>query len=274
MSIEIHEVSTSRALAPDLTPYRLTIKRGEERITPLREELTKHLSGQKDAKRSVATLYPANAPLFAMIVEFFFDTGLAAFAARTLGERIALMTGFSTLRKHSTDLSLFNPWHQDANFFHPDRGLTFWIPLEDSGVERPALTFVEGVDGLSVDESMSHFETVRSKILTDGVLNFTDEQLRDRLGNFKEISPVVHAGECLCFTPLVFHRTQSGPKLTKSRLSIEFRAIPAMSFPEVASKQSYTLRGVQNGEDGLFFYNRKRESRFVTLTAFRPPVEN
>ena len=100
-------------------------------------------------------------------------------------------------------------FHQDGFFMGREPNYNFWTPLQDVGVDAPGLEVVVG----------------------SGSPIIIDVDARPRVATYVEKTygarsywlPTLMAGDVLVFTSMMFHRTQSGPQISKIRYSLELR---------------------------------------------------
>ncbi len=118
-----------------------------------------------------------------------------------------------------------NSWHQDGGLGvrFPARGdaaipmtrlLTWWLPLDPCGGDRPALEFVRG--------------------RLDRLLHYTeldDAALRKRFAPEQFWVPELRPGDGLMFLNGTLHRTYVQPEMRADRLSVEYRFFPAPPMP-------------------------------------------
>lgn len=256
---KVEQAAETGALSPELVPLLVDFPAVP---VDLRNGIHEALSDKDDEKLTVASLFPSRGALLAQALLFFYDSGLVGLAEKTLGARVAVMLGSSIIRKHGSRLSLFNPWHQDAGFFEPEDGLTIWVPMEDVGIDRPSLTFVDGVDGVSMERSEGWFRGVWDRASKAGARSHDDAALHNWLGAFRSVDIQVSFGQCLVFRPFAFHRTQIITGARQARHSIDFRVVRLGAFPKAAGPQTYAVRGDRSGVDGFLLFKQDGRKAF------------
>jgi Phytanoyl-CoA dioxygenase (PhyH) len=100
-------------------------------------------------------------------------------------------------------------FHQDATFLGHTPTYNFWTPLQDVGIDAPSLEVVMRSGNPVISVAYDKEETPAYVERTYGRESFW--------------TPVLQAGDALVFTSMMFHRTQTGPHMTKTRYSLELR---------------------------------------------------
>lgn len=124
----------------------------------------------------------------------------------------------------------FLPFHQDWAYTpHYRRFFTCWTTLTPCGRDAPGLE----VFCSPVREDMEHRE---EGLWERGV---SDERLR-ALGGRETCAPVLEPGDVVVFGEHTLHRTAAGPAMTRTRYSIDFRAVPESEIrPEVRLRRKF-----------------------------------
>lgn len=123
------------------------------------------------------------------------------------------------------------PYHQDASYMKDyKKFIICWTPLTACGEDAPGLEVAIG----RVDEYISH----SASGLWEAAL--TDEQLKEYLPNMVTYAPMLEPGDVILFDERTLHRTYLPERMTKTRISIDFRAAPLSILPpEVRAKRKF-----------------------------------
>jgi ectoine hydroxylase-related dioxygenase (phytanoyl-CoA dioxygenase family) len=132
----------------------------------------------------------------------FDEIATAVFGSTTRGYALRR----STLEGQQNPISL----HQDASFIGTDPWYCFWTPLQDVGVDAPALQVCRR----------------SGSPLVNGMTGRKGEMQRYVEATYRVASywlPKLKAGDTLVFNSMMFHTTQTSPAMVKTRFSLELR---------------------------------------------------
>jgi len=187
--------------------------------------------------RAAAATYTFQPFSYSVTLEDFAGVDLAPLRvddllSRFIDQRFECRLGDSWVRKRFAPANAPreyrpNSWHQDgalrAHFDPQSKAVgpinqmtTLWIPLQDCGMDAPALEFVR-----QPLDHLLHYE------------DLTDAAVRDRFPSDFFWSPNLHFGDAVIFGATTLHRTHVTPTMHQDRFSIEFRAFLSspLSFP-------------------------------------------
>jgi hypothetical protein len=102
-------------------------------------------------------------------------------------------------------------FHQDGFFMGRAPSFNFWTPLQDVGIDAPALEVVVG-SGSPLIMNMGAVERIAAYV-------------EQTYGQQAYWLPTLMAGDALVFTSMMFHRTQSSAEMSKVRYSLELRGV-------------------------------------------------
>jgi len=155
-------------------------------------------------------------------LETVYELGLDDLISRYLGERIAISTLKTTLRRvdHSPSNSY---WHQDGAFMGDGiRTVNTWIALSKCGIDAPGMDLLP----LRLDRLLPTGE--------DGVFDWAvaASTITRELPDVEIWRPEFNAGDALFFDHMFLHRTAAEPHMKLLRYAIECWFFAASHYPE------------------------------------------
>lgn len=144
-------------------------------------------------------------------------------------------TRFAYFRRMSADEPhLALPFHQDQTVIaavwddkdhREDPLMNAWIPLDDSGDDRPGLELLTEM----VHEILPPSEKTNNMLGSVGT-EISEQDVYKRFSPDAFVTPVTQRGDVILFHGTTLHRTKLRPNMTGDRISVDVRFMAALEY--------------------------------------------
>jgi hypothetical protein len=144
-------------------------------------------------------------------------------------------TRFAYFRRMSADEPhLALPFHQDQTVIaavwdneehRNDLLMNAWVPLDDSGDDRPGLELLTEL----LDEIITPSEKTNN-ILGQVGTEISEAEIFNRFSADSFSTPITHRGDVILFHGTTLHRTKLRPNMTGDRISVDVRFMAALEY--------------------------------------------
>ncbi len=145
-------------------------------------------------------------------------------------------TRFAYFRRMSADEPhLALPFHQDQTVIakiwddeaHPeDQLMNAWIPLDDSGDDRPGLEILPELLTEILEPTPSAGVGLGENLLNEYGMEVSEKDVFERYSPDRFITPITKRGDVILFHGTTLHRTKLRSNMTGDRISVDVRFMP------------------------------------------------